>query len=150
MVSPIIQRGGSPVSPAASPSFLPVPQTFTILHISSLDSNPSFCFRSDYQGKNLLVEFLCGSSWTWDLQRIWHVLSLIPFEWCTKHAQRCFRLFQEHTYQDSLGHDVYLCIQVKMVCAFSSLMSSPGRGCYSDAGHGDMHRILSESLTINS
>lgn len=93
------------------------------------DCNPNFCFKSDYQGKNLLVEFLCGSCWMWDLERIWHVASLILFEWYMKHAQRCFRLFQEHTYQDSLGHDIYLCIQVKMVCVFSSLMSSPGSWC---------------------
>lgn len=29
-----------------------------------LDYNPSFCFRSDYEGKTLLEEFLCSSCWT--------------------------------------------------------------------------------------
>lgn len=105
------------------------------------DSIPSFCFRGDYQGKNLLMEFLWSSCWTWEPQRIWHVPTLIPFEWYIKQAQRCFRFFQEHTYQDSLGLDVYLCIKVKIVCAFSNLMSSPGRQCYSDGMYGDRNMI---------
>ena len=117
--------------------------------LSDLVPIPSFCFRGDYQGKNLLMEFLCSSCWTWEPQRIWHVPTFIPFEWYTKQAQRCFRLFQEHTYQDSLGLDVYLCIKVKMVCAFSNLMSSPGRQCYSDGIYGDMHMIPLKSQAIH-
>ena len=114
---------------------------FSLSFTSLPDSIPSFCFRGDYQGKNLLMEFLWSSCWTWEPQRIWHVPTLIPFEWYIKQAQRCFRFFQEHTYQDSLGLDVYLCIKVKMVCAFSNLMSSPGRQCYSDGMYGDRNMI---------
>lgn len=86
--------------------------------------------------KNSRVQSLGGSCGTWALQRIWHVPSLIPFEWYTEHAQRCFRSFQEHTHQDASGHDAYLRAQVRMVCAFSSLISSPGRRCSSDVVHG--------------
>ena len=60
-----------------------------------------------------------------------------------------FQIVPGHAYQDSLGHDVYLCIQVKMVCAFSNLMSSPGRWRYSDAVHGDTHMIPSKSSAIH-
>lgn len=61
-------------------SSIPCPLLLHSLCFTSLpDCKPSFCFRSDYEGKTLLEEFLCGSCWTWDLQRIWHVANLIPF-----------------------------------------------------------------------